>query len=333
MAAFRKCSGGWQAIVRRGGVYESRTFDTKADAEEWAAELERKIRRNEHLDSKEAEETTLGAALDRYLVEAIPGKKGETQDRRRIAAWKRDDLSKKPLAKIKGTDLATWRDKRLAAGVSGGTVRRDLVILSHLFNLARKEWGMAGLANPVENIRQPSPGRARDRRLNTSPDKDGKTEEVRLLAACEASANPWLAPMVKLALATAMRQSELLALRWENIDLRRKVAHLDDTKNGERRDVPLSSVAVAVLGALPRSVNGRVLPVSVGRLNIQWRKAVAAAGLKDFHFHDLRHEATSRLFEKGLNPMEAASVTGHKTLAMLKRYTHLRAEDLAAKLG
>ncbi|MDA8230640.1 MAG: site-specific integrase [Magnetospirillum sp.] len=377
MATYRKRSGNWQAIVQRGGVWESRTFDTKADAEEWATELERKIRRNEHLDSKEAEETSLLDALDRYLKEIVPGKKGEVQDRRRIAAWKRDELAKKPLAKVRGSDLASWRDKRLAAEVSGGTVRRDLAIISHLFNVAAKEWGMTGLVNPVENIRVPPQGKARDRRLSARPDKKGKTEAVRLLAACKASANPWLAPIVEVALATAMRQSELLALSWDAIDLTRKVARLEDTKNGERRDVPLSSAAVKTLKrvarftagfpvaigkrniklrktikpgsrrAFPfhaeseghrlerriRILDGRVFPVSVGRLNVQWRKAVKTAELGDFHFHDLRHEATSRLFEKGLNPMEAAAVTGHKTLQMLKRYTHLRAEDLAAKLG
>jgi len=333
MAAFRKRSGNWQAIVQRGGVYESQTFDTKADAEEWAAERERKIRRGEHLESQEAQETTLHKALGRYLMEIVSGKKGEVQDRRRVAAWQRDDLAKKALAKIRGTDLASWRDKRLAAGVSGGTVRRDLAVLSHLYNVAAKEWGMVGLANPVENIRVPAQGRARDRRFSPKPDKDGKTEEQRLLAACEAAANPWLAPLVKLALATAMRQSELLALRWESVDLARKVAHLEDTKNGESRDVPLSSTAVTVIKGLTRSMDGRVFPVSLGRLNVQWRKAIKSAGLVDFHFHDLRHEATSQLFEKGLNPMEASAITGHKTLQMLKRYTHLRAEDLAAKLG
>ena len=333
MATFRKWAGNWQAIVQRDGHYLSQTFDTKADAEEWASERERDIRRGQYLESREAERTTLGHALDRYLVEVVSGKKGEVQDRHRVEAWKRDPLAKRALSSIRGADLAAWRDKRMSQGVSGSTIRRDLAVLSHLFNLASKEWAMTGLANPIEAIRVPPQGKARDRRLDSRLGDEGQNETMRLLAACEASANPWLAPLVKVALATAMRQSELLALRWEAVDLKRQVARLDDTKNGERRDVPLSSEAVAALKGLARSLDGRVFPVSLGRLNIQWRKAVAAAGLVDFRFHDLRHEATSRLFEKGLNPMEAAAVTGHKTLQMLKRYTHLRAEDLAQKLG
>ncbi len=324
-----------QQIKGQEPVQIQRQFDRIDDARTFAvAELDRiNAGKETYADRREAESTTLSEALDRYLAEVIPGKKGEVQDRRRVEAWKRDALASRSLASIKGKDLAKWRDVRATAGIAAGTIRRDLAVISHLFTVAVKDWGMGGLVNPVENVRQPKPGRARDRRLDSHLDENGKSEGDRLLAACDASPNPWLAPMVRMALETAMRQSELLGLKWKDVDLGRKVVHLEDTKNGERRDVPLSSAAVDVLKAIPRSVDGRVFAVSLGRFNVQWRKARKAAGCTGLRFHDLRHEATSRLFEKGLNPMEAAAVTGHKSLSMLKRYTHLRAEDLARKLG
>ncbi len=130
----------------------------------------------------------------------------------------------------------------------------------------------------------------------------------------------------------------MVGLLWQHIDLKHRVAHLPLTKNGEARSVPLSSKARAVLAALkPPDVDAPTGPVFAGltgeAVKRAFIRACDRAGLDDFHFHDLRHEATSRLFEKGLNPMEVASITGHKTLQMLKRYTHLNARDLAAKLG
>jgi integrase len=130
-----------------------------------------------------------------------------------------------------------------------------------------------------------------------------------------------------------MRRGELLSLTWDNIDFRRRTAYLPETKNGEARTVPLSSRAIAVLTALPRSMDGRVFPITANALKIAFERAVRRAGIEDLHFHDLRHEATSRLAEKLPNVIELAAVTGHKDLRMLKRYYHPRAEDLARKLG
>ncbi|MHB8387596.1 MAG: site-specific integrase [Metallibacterium sp.] len=199
--------------------------------------------------------------------------------------------------------------------------------------------------NPVASVRRPAAVRARDRRLEAG-------EEARLLEALGDRAgtvkgakrsggyrvgtrNPWMRPLVLFAIETAMRQGELLALRWENIDLKAQTAHLEDTKNGESRTVPLSSRAVAVLEALPRSsgMDERVFPVTAQAVKLAWKRATKRAGLEDLHFHDLRHEATSRLAEKLPNLIELAAVTGHKDLRMLKRYYHPRAADLAKKLG
>lgn len=130
-----------------------------------------------------------------------------------------------------------------------------------------------------------------------------------------------------------MRQGELLSLKWKDVNLVRRVAYLSETKNSEAREVPLSSIAVTVLSKLPRRIDGKVFGVSGAHVSKTFRETCKKLKIEDLRWHDLRHEACSRLFEKGLNPMEVASISGHKTLQMLKRYTHLKAENLALKLG
>jgi integrase len=226
--------------------------------------------------------------------------------------------------------MARYRDERLQK-VTAGSVRRELTILSHLFEVSCKEWGIF-VRNPVRDITLPPNNRARDRRLQDTEDASD-TEESRLLAACRRCRNPYLLPIVQFALETAMRQSEIVRLRWQHVNLKRRTAFLPDTKNGESRTVPLSSVAVDVLKALPRSINGEVFPgVTTESIKKAFIRAVRHAGIEDLHFHDLRHEATTRLFEQGLTILEVSSITGHRDLQMLRRYTHLRAEDLAKKL-
>jgi integrase len=156
------------------------------------------------------------------------------------------------------------------------------------------------------------------------------------MVACEQSGAPLLRHIVVFAIETGMRLGELLALRWDDIDLNGKVATLHDTKNGESRRVPLSQRAGVALASIPRHISDtRVFWRWSRRDSFEnaWRRAAGKAGLGNLRFHDLRHEATSRFFERGLNMMEVSAITGHKTLQMLKRYTHLRAEDLAARLA
>ncbi|MFO7766484.1 MAG: site-specific integrase [Pelovirga sp.] len=160
--------------------------------------------------------------------------------------------------------------------------------------------------------------------------------------ACQAGAVPvaglnargrTLEPLFQLALETAIRQGELLSLEWKHVNLSRRTVYLPETKNNDAREVPLSSKAVAVIQNLPRRIDGKVFGVSGSHVSKTFQETCKKLSIENLRWHDLRHEACSRLFEKGLNPMEVASITGHKTLQMLKRYTHLKAEDLARKLG
>jgi integrase len=337
MATFRKRSGRntrgqWQAQVRKKGYpLQTKTFDTRAAAETWARAIEVEMDRGQFVSRAEAESTTLRELLERYREEITPQKKGAAPETARIRALLRHPLAQRFIAGIRGVDIARFRDERLKK-VSPATVKRDLVILSHLFEVTRKEWGIH-VHNPVRDIKLPAHSRSRERRLQSSTQEE-QNEETLLLHACREARNPHLLPIVQLALETAMRQGELVRLRWEHIDLNRRIAHLPNTKNGESRTVPLSTTAVKVLRALPRSLNGQVFPgLTTEAIKRAYIRATRRAGIEDLRFHDLRHEATTRLFEKGLNIMEVASITGHKDLRMLRRYTHLKAEDLARKLG
>lgn len=328
----------YQAIVRREGYpRQTKTFLTYREAETWATTIESEMLRGIFIDRSLAERTTLGDLIARYLVEVTPTKRGQASELSRGNNLIRDPLSSYKVAALSGKILAEFRDRRLMR-VSGSTVNRDLNMISHVLNTARKEWGVH-CDNPVAYIRRPRPGKSRERRL-----QEGEAERLlRALDICgrnpdgtftEGMHNPWVKPIVQLAIETAMRRGELLSLRWPDVDLEKQTAHLRSTKNGESRTVPLSRAAIGVLAVLPRSIDGRVFPTTADALKKGFTRACARAGIEELRFHDLRHEATSRLFELGVfDMMEVATITGHKTLAMLRRYTHLRAERLAQKLG
>jgi integrase len=286
-------------------------------------------------DRRETQKRTLGDLFKQYLEEVSPQKKGGHSERYRLNALMKDPIARIVVADLSGKIMAQWRDRRLKE-VTGSTTNRDLNLISHVINVARREWGM-NVKNPVADIRRPPENRARNRRLSLS-------EEQRLLDAlvCPSRdelgrltgpSNPWVRPLVIVAIETAMRRSELLALRWEHVELGQSFARLLDSKNGEARDVPLSTTAVATISGLPRHVSGRVFPTTEAAVKKAFERAVARSGIKDLHFHDLRHEATSRLAERLSNVLELSAVTGHKTLSMLKRYYHPKAQDLAKKLG
>ena len=324
MATFRKRSGSWQALVKKKGFGQiARTFDTKAAAEAWAKITESEMVRGIFVSKKEAEITTLSEALDRYEREVSSSKKGHRREKTRISLWKNHPLAKRVLASIRGNDMATYRDDRLKAGYSANTVRLELAIISHLFEIARKEWGMEGLTNPVKAIRMPSPPAGRDRRLGP--------EELEKLLECLSEE---MGQVVRFALETAMRRGEIAGMTWEMVDLKKRTVTLPETKNGQKRIVPLSSVAVTILKERlnTQRIDGKVWDIGLDAISQDFARACRMAGISGLHFHDLRHEATSRLFEKGFDTMEVSTITGHKTLQMLKRYTHLRAEDLAERM-
>ncbi|HEY9826494.1 MAG TPA: site-specific integrase [Stenomitos sp.] len=327
MATITKRATGYQVQIRRRGFPTvSKMFDTKRDAEAWSRMNETQMDQGIYLDRSEADRTTLGEILQRYKREVTPLKKSAENENIRIDRLVRDEsLCQYKATALTGKLFAEWRDRR-SQQVTGSTVNREIDILSHAINTARKEWGIH-ISNPVEMIRRPKHNKSRERRLSVD-------EESKLLLQLQTKTrNPWIKHVVVFAIETGMRRGEILSLTWSNVDLNKRVARLVDTKNGEGRSVPLTLKATALLQALPRSIDGRVFATTAEAVKLAFARAVERAKIDDLHFHDLRHEGVSRLFEKGLNVMEVASISGHKTLQMLKRYTHLSSDQLLAKIG
>jgi integrase len=335
----------YQARVRIQGYPEvARTFTSNAEALQWATEREQQLLRGLGDALKEADALTLGNALTRYSVEITPLKKSASNEFRRINAWKLHPLADLPLSSIRGKQLAEYRDSRAAVSIGANTIRLELAIISHLFEVARKDWGMEHLVNPTKNMRKPKLPRGRTRRLYSG-------EETALLTWCERNGNLRLRSIIIIAIETAMRRGELVGLKWGDVNLLSRMIYLDDTKNGDSRTVPLSSRAVEAFEALTsnadiltiasttgafkpvRSASKSVFGMHADTITADFAEARQGCDIDGLTFHDLRHEATSRLFERGFNMMEVATITGHKSLQMLKRYTHLKAADLLARLG
>ncbi len=328
MASIRKRDGRWRVQVRKRGYKpQFSSFEQKADAVAWARHLESEMDRGVFVCRQEADRTTISDLIDRYQREVTPTKASARRERQRLGQLRRV-FGHRFIGQLRPQEIASYRDERLAQGLAGATVVKEIATLSHIIDTGRREWGIHLPENPTKLVKRPRTAPGRDRRLLPG-------EEAGLFAACQSCRSAALPVLVRLAIETGMRLGELLALEWKHVDLDRRTAHLPHTKNGSARTVPLSPAALALLRSWPRSITGRVFPQWSRPDSVEnvWRRAVARAGLHDLRFHDLRHEATSRLFERGLNPMQVAAITGHKTLQMLKRYTHLRAEHLAQLLA
>jgi len=333
-------TGSWKAVIRKAGwPTKSKTFRVKRDAVDWARRTEDQMVRGVFIDRASSHRQKLSAVLDRYLSEVTPTKKPSTAVREmRRAKILKEHLGDYSLTALTPELIGQYRDKRIRLGKSASSVRLELALLSHLFTTAIREWRLGLISNPVSMVRKPAPAPGRNRRLKPK-------EEKRLLRACDAQSNPMLGWIVRLAIYTAMRQGEIESLTRDQVSLKSRVVKLTETKNGSARTVPLSKDAAEVL---KEALNHPVRPIDTALIFFgepgkngkrkpytfkpAWFKALRSAKIKGLRFHDLRHEAVSRLVEAGLNDQEVAAISGHKSMQMLKRYTHLRAEDLVDKL-
>jgi len=324
MASIRFRTHKWQCRIQRQGYpVLSNSFDTKEDAQRWARKIERSMDLGEYTPA-ETTITTLADLIDRYKKEVTPTKRGASREKYRLDVIKADKVASLNIKTITSADVAAFRDRRMVT-VKPITARHDLCAMSGVFEHARLEWSYA-ITNPVRGVRMPSMGRGRDRRLVGD-------EEERLLAELQHCRNKWMVPLFQFSIETACRQSEALKLKWVDVDLGKRIAVLRGTKNGDNRVIPLSGKAIQLLGKLPRDIKGNVFPVPMPTVRTAFEHARERANINDLRWHDLRHEAVSRLHERGLSTVEVASISGHKTLACLARYTHMKVERLAEKLA
>ncbi len=287
------------------------------------------IREGRYFSTSEAQKRTLAELIDRYIEEVVPATRKTVQDQRNLTAhlrWWSQRLGSYTLAKITPAMIAQQRDRLARDSLSGraiapATVNRYLQAISHAFTVAVREWGWIE-NSPVPRVRRLKEPRGRVRFLSDD-------ERWRLLDACRESDEPRLYPLVLLAVSTGARSGELRSLRWPDIDLERGMAVLHHTKNGERRAIPLAGPALEEMkqrSKVRRIDTDLVFANALGNTPFPrkpWQRALQAAEIEDFRFHDLRHSAASYLAMSGATLAELAEILGHKTLAMVKRYAHL----------
>ena len=324
MASIRKRNNRWEVRVRRSGQpTQTKTFTLKSDAQQWAREAEIALEKGELLQKPRANPTTLGESVKRYLVEVAIHHKGVASERYRLWAMA-DRLGKaKPMTIITSKDIASYKVERQKE-VTSASVRRELNLLSSLFETAINEWGIITLNNPVTGVKRPSDSVARDRRLTP-------TEKEQLLSESLRKNNKQLHLAILIALNTGMRQGEILKLTWDNIDFDRNHITVRDTKNGSNRVIVLSSALRGALVNVQRT-HETLFTITASGLQQSFRKLTTRLQIRNLRFHDLRHEAISSFFEMGLSVPEVQLMSGHRTLDQLMRYSHSSLQNSQTKL-
>lgn len=337
MATIRPRGNKWEVMIRRKGhdpLYE--TFTKKAIAERWAREKENEIDEGSYKDLRAASRAFLVDLCDKYLSTITPTKQASSYvpEKARLGTIKRF-FEGRTLAQIDIQAILDYVDNRLLS-VGSDAIRRELQLLSDVIDSAQSLWGLHIVSNPVQNakrilrkLRKLAPGNRRERRL-----LPGEYDLIRDVV----HSKPTLINQIALFdIETALRRSELANIEREFIDITRRVLYVpnskSDWKTGKKgRVVPLSPLAVEILKSIPSRLHGPIFGMKPESISQAFERLCEKQGIIDLRFHDLRHEAISRLFEKGLSIEEVASVSGHCDWKSLKRYTHPDPEKLALKL-
>jgi integrase len=315
-------------IRLKGFPAQHATFERLTDARRWVQQIETAIREGRHFKTSEAKRHTLTETINRYIQQILPTKPKSEKIQVIQLTWWKDSIGSYSLADVTPALVVQHRDK-LAQGKTpqGGprtpaTINRYLAALSHVFTIAVKEWGWVN-ENPLRKVSKMKEPRGRVRFLSND-------ERLRLLTACKESSSPYLYSAVVLALSTGGRRMEILGLSWQDIDLNRAVITLHETKNGERRLLPLAGHALELIKehSRVRQIHSDLVfpsknlkkPVDI---RTPWENALKRAEINDFKWHDLRHCCASYLAMNGASLTEIAEILGHKTLQMVKRYAHL----------
>lgn len=323
MASIRKNGKKWLAEVRTKGIYKSKTFATKQEAQNWALRLEQQV--GKHPEAKVS--ATLREAMQRYAKEISPTRKGARWEAIRLKKLERDPVSDICLVDLKREDLQAWIGRQK---ISSASINRELNLISAVLRESRVQWRWM-TENPTIDLKRPRKPAARDRVL--------LQEEInRILIAleyegeCEVKTiRQEIAVAFLIAIETAMRQGEIWGLEWQRVFLDKKYVTLPDTKNGTRRNVALSPAAVDLFKRLNPQPAGKVFKVPQASAGVIFRRAVQLAGISDLTFHDTRHTAITNLARK-LDVLDLARMVGHKDLRSLMIYYNASAEEIAGRL-
>ena len=322
MASFRKRNNKWQVRIQRQDYPPiAKSYIELNTAKHWASKVEREMDRGTFFISKTKPERLL-ICLQRYQKEILPTKKNPQADWYRINRLCTYPIAMKNLSSIRSQDVAQFRDQLIQEQKSANTIRLYLAILSHLFTIARTEWGFDQINNPVLRIRRPRLPQSRETRLSD--------QEIHLI--CQQSQSKLLPLIIHVALETAMRVSEIVNLTIGDCDFDKRIITVRNTKNYHNRYIPMTNKVCKILHHQAKSQQ-RLFDITSHAISYAFYRACKRTTIKNASFHTLRHEAISRLFEKGLQHMEVAAISGHQSLAILRRYTHLNIEYLRDKLA
>ncbi|OFW98455.1 MAG: hypothetical protein A3J37_04085 [Alphaproteobacteria bacterium RIFCSPHIGHO2_12_FULL_45_9] len=327
MATIRKRAGKYQVQIRRkGSATISKTCATRNEAETWARLMETKAYTGDlPVSLRLLDEYTVAHMLIKYRDEVTIKKLSANSEFYIINAFLKTSIAALALSNVTAGHFSSYRETRLKT-VKAGTVNREFQIIRHAFDMAQSEWNIPIKFNPILKIKKLKVKDARTRRLYSF-------EYELLISNMGIMRNTFMRPIIDLALETAMRRGEILALKWRDINWNKRTLHIPISKNGHSRTIPLSTYALEILKLIEKDCAGdKVFNTTASAVQQSWQRLVKRCGITDLHFHDLRHEAISRLFEKGLSIAEVALISGHRDFKMLFRYTHLKAEDIVKKI-
>ncbi len=337
----------FQVRVTVNGCMVTQSFNTRIEAQRWETQQKVLLAHGIVEPSKPVpapSKFTLTDAIARYSAEILPGKRGQQSEQYLLRYWQGSSLAERQASAISRQDLVNERDKLLRSALAPASARRYLDCLSAVLTACSRDWLVLD-SNPMSEIRKPPNGKPRERRVSE--------QELRHILHAARFA-PDLQAIIRIALETGMRRSEILGMEWRYVDLEKRVVWLPLTKNGDSRTVPLSLDAAKTLEDLPRRADGKLFSKNGTSLSGAFQRAVRRARqayeleagargasadelardpfLRDLRFHDLRHERISSLVEGGFNLIEVAAISGHRTMQCLKRYSHLRTAILIEKL-
>jgi integrase len=318
----------WMSFVANGKQYQrsTETADRKL-AERIYAKIQTQITEDRWFDNDLAKQHTLAELMDRYLLEVVSHKAPRTQETNKVQiSHLLSFFGDITLDKVIPESISRYRSKRLSDGVKLQTIRYELIILSHAFSIAAREWQWVRL-NPMKFIKMPRQENKIERWLTHE-------EQEKVLSHCDG----WLKPLVVFDLHTGLRMNELLSLKWQDIDLMRKTAVVMESKNDEKRTLPLNDVAIKALrdtSASSRiiSMEGYVFTrdgrkIAKHELQYYFKRAVKQAKIAHCRFHDLRHTFATRLAQSGIDIYKIAKLLGHKDIKTTQRYAHHCPESL-----
>lgn len=336
MASILRLNGKWRALIRKAGIVRCKTFDTKGAASTWATKIEAELDGYRASGKFNARKITLAELIKKYTAEVYPLKPYGRSKQRELAKIE-SEIGTLPVGMLTTPDLTRYYAQRIADGAGPVTVAASLAYLGRVLRVARDLWH---LDVPLEPVREAKSALALVGKAGRSKRRDRRTSTAEIVAltkhlrAKEQREIP-MADIIEFALATGMRLGEICRVRWEDYDPEAHIITIRDRKHpqdkiGNDQRVPLLTATgfdpAIIIERQPRR-GERIFPVNERSVSRLFARAVDALKLNDLHFHDLRHEAISRLFSAGYRIEQVALVSGHRDWAQLRRYTHVKAED------